>query len=531
MKRWLSGLVGSARPLRALVEGCLLGGLLYAGLLVLQVSVPAGLVRQGVLTLTGGAALWSALRMRPTAPVFSPRAWWREALYAMFCSLSGLAGWGAFLLNPAWRPAATTQSDLLILALLLGASGVEFLLLRIGLAAWRWAQALARQRLVWAIVETHAQLVLLFALLGALITTLGVYAQGHLASVPSGSAGVLESVVSMLLWTLLPILGIWVAATIAGLAILLPPASLLSFRAARRITRRLNDLIHASEALRLGDYTVRTPVEGEDEVARLQRDFNAMADELEAAHASLAAERDRVAHLLRARQDLVANVSHELRTPVATLRGYLEADLKAMADDAGAPLHHDLAVMEGEVLRLQRLIDDLFLIAQADAGGLALEAAPTDLAALVTQRVEALAPLAWQQGRVELVAEAPDECLLALVDPLRTEQVLANLLRNALRHTSPGGIVVARAAEEDGRALLEVRDTGAGIASEDLPHVWERFFRGDGPRSGDAGAGLGLALVRELAVAMGGSVDVSSAPGKGSTFRVWLPRCGGTEAG
>jgi len=495
---------------------------------VLQVRVSAGLVRQGVLALTGGAALWSALRMRPTHPVFSPRAWWREALYATFCSLSGLAGWGAFLLHPAWRPAATTQSDLLILAMLLGASGVEFLLLRVGLAAWRWARALARQHLVWAIAETHAQLVLLFALLGALLTTLGVYAQGYLASSPSGSPGVLESVVSMLLWTLLPILGVWVAATVAGLAILLPPATLLSFRAARRITRRLNDLIRAAEALRRGDYGVRTPVEGEDEVARLQQDFNAMADQLEAAHASLAAERDRVAKLLRDRQDLVANVSHELRTPVATLRGYLEANLRAVEEDAGASINHDLAVMEGEVLRLQRLIDDLFLIAQADAGGLALEAAPTDLAALVTQRVEALAPLAWQQGRVELIAEAPAEGLLALVDPLRTEQVLANLLRNALRHTPPGGIVVARAAEDDGRALLEVCDTGVGIAAEDLPHVWERFYRGDGPRSPDAGAGLGLALVRELALAMGGAVDVSSRPGEGSTFRVWLPRCGGT---
>lgn len=524
MKR-IAGLLGSARPLRALLEGWLLGVLLYAGLLLLQAGPSSDLVRQGTLFLAGGAALWSALRMRPTALVFSLRPWWREAVYAVALSLAALAGWGAILLHPAWRPAAMTQSDLLVVAMLLAAGGPEFLAFRVGLAAWRSARTLSRRHLVWAITETHAQLVLVFALLGALVTTLAVYAQGYLAAGPSGSEGAVGTVVSMLLWTLLPILGVWAAATVTGLAIFLPPATLLSFRAARRITRRLHDLVDASEALRRGDYGVRTPVEGQDEVALLQQGFNTMADDLEAAHASLAAERDRVAQLLRARQELVAKVSHELRTPIATMRGYLEANLKALPDGAADALRHDLAVMEDEVLRLQRLIDDLLLVSQADAGGLALTPAPTDVGALVSRRVAALAPLAWEQGRVDVLADVPEDGLLALVDPLRTEQILGNLLRNALRHTPPGGIVVARAAEEDGRVLLEVRDTGKGIAPEDLPHVWERFYRGDGPRTPDGGAGIGLAVVRELAEAMGGSVAVSSQPGEGSAFRIWLPRC------
>jgi two-component system sensor histidine kinase BaeS len=123
---------------------------------------------------------------------------------------------------------------------------------------------------------------------------------------------------------------------------------------------------------------------------------------------------------------------------------------------------------------------------------------------------------------MELPETLPDVC----VDVGRFEQLLTNLLRNALRHTNPGGIVAVVAAAEPDAVRVEVRDTGTGISPEALPHVWERFYRGEEARARDArGAGLGLALVKELTEAMGGRVAVESTPGEGSTFSVWLPRC------
>ena len=269
------------------------------------------------------------------------------------------------------------------------------------------------------------------------------------------------------------------------------------------------------------------PVEGEDEVAQLQADFNAMAADLERATREIQAERDKVVTLLQSRRDLIANVSHELRTPVATIRGYLESALagdgEVPTDDQG--LRHDLVVMEGEVERLQGLIDDLFTLARAEVDGLALNLQPIDVGPLVRGRVEAMAPLAWHRGRVEVVAEVPPELPAVLADPDRLEQVLVNLLRNGVRHTPPGGIVAVLVAVAEDCVRIEVRDTGEGIPPGDMDLVWERFYRGAGARVKDnRGAGLGLALVKELTEAMGGTVEVESTVGQGSCFIVRLPR-------
>jgi signal transduction histidine kinase len=137
--------------------------------------------------------------------------------------------------------------------------------------------------------------------------------------------------------------------------------------------------------------------------------------------------------------------------------------------------------------------------------------------------VEAIAPLAWQSGRVEVVADVSKAVPTACVDVERLEQVLANLLRNGVRHTPPGGIVAAVMFAEANCVVIEVRDTGEGIAPDDLPHIWERFYRGQSSDARDS-AGLGLAIVKELTEAMGGSVSVESTVGQGSRFTVWLRR-------
>jgi signal transduction histidine kinase len=247
-----------------------------------------------------------------------------------------------------------------------------------------------------------------------------------------------------------------------------------------------------------------------------------MAADLERSLHELEAERDRVAGLLAARRQLVASVSHELRTPVATLRGYLEAALGRARAERAVPLRGDLETMERELERLQRLIEDLFALARAEVGRLELRLEPTDVGPVVARMAETAAPLAWEQRRVQVLAEVAPNVPPARVDAERLEQIVSNLLSNAVRHTPPGGLVAVAVAAEPAAVRVDVRDTGAGIAPEELPHIFERFYRGQS-EAGRGGAGLGLALVKELAEAMGGSVEVTSQPGEGSCFTVRLP--------
>jgi signal transduction histidine kinase len=347
---------------------------------------------------------------------------------------------------------------------------------------------------------------------------------------------------------LLPAATVLLALSIAASLAVLPPAALISYLALRRTTRRLEQLAAGAEALRAGDLAARVPVGGQDEVAQLQATFNAMAVDLERTLRDLEAERDRVAGLLEARRQLVASVSHELRTPVATVRGYLESiRRRSEAVTAGPPassgaalseangqglnettgngqaLWADLETIEREIARLQRIIEDLFTLSRAEVGRLDLRPEPTDAGALVRRLVESIAPLAWGQRRVEVLAEVAPGLPPARVDAQRLEQIVSNLLGNAVRHTPPGGLVAASASVEPNAVRVEVRDTGEGIAPDELPRVFERFYRGQGS-DGRAGAGLGLALVKELAEAMGGSAEAASTPGEGSRFTVRLPR-------
>jgi signal transduction histidine kinase len=313
-----------------------------------------------------------------------------------------------------------------------------------------------------------------------------------------------------------------VAVLTAASLFALVSASLVAYVLARRLVSRLERLGAAVEAFAAGDLDARAPVRGDDEVGQLGDRFNRMAAELAASLRELGAERDRVSGLLSARQQLVAGVSHELRTPVATMRGYLESALRG---DVGLPaeLRADLDTIERELRRLERLIDDLFTLSAAEVGRLGLRTEATDAAAVVRRVVDTYAPLAWNQRRVQVLAEAPVDLPLVRADAQRLEQIVSNLLANAMRHTPPGGLVAALVSAEPDAVRLEVRDTGEGIAADELPRVFERFYRGRG-EDGQAGLGLGLALVKELSEAMGGTATASSAPGEGSIFSVRLPR-------
>jgi two-component system, OmpR family, sensor histidine kinase BaeS len=216
---------------------------------------------------------------------------------------------------------------------------------------------------------------------------------------------------------------------------------------------------------------------------------------------------------------MTADLAHDLRTPLSILRGYTEGLQDGRLK--GAP--HLYTIMHGEVEHLQRLVEDLRVLSLADAGELPLTRRAVDPAALLERTGLAYIVQAEQQG-IALRVETPPALPSILVDTDRMTQVLNNLVSNALRYTTEGEIVLA--AQADGRQVdLQVRDTGSGIAQEDLPFVFDRFYRADKARQrGDsATSGLGLAIARAMVEAHGGTIAVASAPGAGTTFTITLP--------
>jgi two-component system, OmpR family, sensor histidine kinase BaeS len=217
------------------------------------------------------------------------------------------------------------------------------------------------------------------------------------------------------------------------------------------------------------------------------------------------------------RKESVADLAHELRTPVNGLLGRIEAAQDGLLSDEAA----NLAAMHEEAVRLARLLDDLSSLAEAERPGLLLAVAPIDLGALVRRQLE-VAGEAFREKGIAVSSDLHETIVDG--DPQRLEQIIVNLLANALRYTDAGGQVTITVCRKRDDALLEVADTGVGIPADDLPHVFTRYWRGEKSRSrASGGAGIGLAIVHELVRAHRGRVTVESEVGAGSTFRVIVP--------
>lgn len=294
----------------------------------------------------------------------------------------------------------------------------------------------------------------------------------------------------------------------------LASAGLMAYLLARGLVARLERLGAGAEALAEGDLSHRVEEGRPDELGQLARRFNRTADRLAATIAELEAT-------LKAKRDLVANASHELRTPLASIQGHVESLLMQPNRDERREY---LAVIQREAEQLSRLVDDLFLLSAADAGALPLDLQPVALGEVVEAVVESIGPVARRERQVTVTTSIAQDLGPALADRQRVVQVLSNLVRNALRYTPEGGLVAVRAEQQLPRAVVTVEDTGDGIPPEQLTRVFERFYRGDDSRDrASGGAGLGLAIVRELVEAMGGEVSVESTVGQGSRFSFSLP--------
>ena len=281
-------------------------------------------------------------------------------------------------------------------------------------------------------------------------------------------------------------------------------ALLVSIVVARLVTSPLETMLDAIRARGAGDRRVRiSQVRGVGVQRELQEAFNWSIDALE--------QRDRL------RRNLIADVAHELRTPVAIL----QASNEAMLDGVTDPTPQNLQSLREEVLRLARMVDDLQRLAAAESAALQLTLIPRNLAAVAA---EAASPLreSFSSAGVSLTERLAE--VQVLCDPVRMREVVSNLLTNALKFTPPGGSVLLDAGpDETGMARVGVRDTGIGIPADELPHVTERFFRGQRSSRLSAGTGIGLTIVAELAAAHRGQLDIASTPGRGTQVTITLP--------
>jgi two-component system sensor histidine kinase BaeS len=275
---------------------------------------------------------------------------------------------------------------------------------------------------------------------------------------------------------------------------------LLGIVLARRATAPARELARAARGFAAGDRGRRVHYDTPDEFGEMARAFNAMGDAVE--------EEDRL------RRDFAAEVAHEVRTPLAIIRSQIEA----IQDGVLEPTAPTVGSLHEETLRLTRLMGDLETLASAEAAGFTLSPQPVPLKPLLEECAGGYAGSLEAQG-VSLRVELDD--LVADLDPNRMRQVVSNLLSNALKFTPSGGSVELRLRSDGGQPVITVTNTGPGIALDDLPHVFDRFFRGHGVRA--SGSGIGLTVVRELVEAHGGSVAVSSEPGHGAAFTVRLP--------
>ena len=296
----------------------------------------------------------------------------------------------------------------------------------------------------------------------------------------------------------------WNRSAILSVVVGASAAGGVSYISSKRITKPVKQMKYITQKFAAGDLDERVPESVVPELNQLGVSFNSMANSL--------------SNVEQRRRELISDLTHELRTPLTVVRGYLEE----LADDRidGTPELYLRLIRETR--RLERLIRDLQELSKAEAGYLSIDPQPINLYPLLKSLVDRFDDQLMEEGPM-LKLSFPLDIPTALCDRDRTEQILVNLLGNAIRYTETGSIVVK--AEKKHRLIwISVTDTGVGIAKEDLPFVFERFWRADPSRaSHSGGTGIGLAIARRLVELQGGTIDVESEVGKGSTFRFSLP--------
>jgi len=283
---------------------------------------------------------------------------------------------------------------------------------------------------------------------------------------------------------------------------------LLALYLSGALSKPVRAVAAAARNMAEGDYEQQVAVKGPVETAELARDFNLMAERVRNAY-----ERQRT---------FAANVSHELRTPLTSIEGFSQALLDGVSRSEDEQ-KRSLQIINEESKRLGRVTRDILLLSQIDAGELQPEMVSLDVVELLRKAHSLYGPVA-EEGGVEIRFDAPAPPVTLNTDPDRVERILTNLLDNALKYTGRGGAVTLSVETEPGAVRISVADTGPGIEPEVLPRIFDRFYRANGEgAAARSGAGLGLAICKELVETLGGGIEVESRPGAGTTFTVTLP--------
>ncbi len=306
---------------------------------------------------------------------------------------------------------------------------------------------------------------------------------------------------------------VWMAG--CGVALALPLMALfLANRAFRGIAAPLAEVMKAADEVAAGNLGARVHVNRSGPLGQLGRSFNHMTEELERAD--------------QQRRQLTTDVAHELRTPLHIIQGNLEGVLDGVYEPSA---EHIQSTLE-ETHLLARLIEDLRVLSLAESGHLPLQQQPVQVGDLLSDVATSFSGQAEAKGVALITNIEGNGSLTVRGDADRLDQVLGNLLVNGIRHTPSGGSIYLSAKPANGDVVLQVADTGEGISAEDLPHIFDRFWRGDRARTHaeGVGGGLGLAIVRQLVLSMGGTITAESDLGRGTTFSIRLPRLTHTPA-
>jgi signal transduction histidine kinase len=368
----------------------------------------------------------------------------------------------------------------------------------------------------------------LFLALTALISALAGYLLYHFRWVEKAPALRWSLLGSYALASLLTFLNVWITARLmfasqhdlllATILLLFASgiAMALGYFLSGALVERIRRLEQAAQAIQAGNLAVRVPVHGNDEVAALARTFNEMAQQLQEADSQQRA-------LDGLRRDLVAWAGHDLRTPLASARVLVEALADGMIDDPETARRY-LEQTRKQINYLSALIDDLFQISQLDAGGIPLNIEPASLSDLISDTLENFSHLAARQN-IRLTGSAQPGIDPVDMDTERIGRALNNLVSNAIHHTPAGGTICIQAKTGDRSVLVSVEDNGEGISPKDLPHVFDRFYRGEQSRNqATGGAGLGLAIAKGIIEAHKGTIQVESKPDEGARFSFSLPK-------
>jgi signal transduction histidine kinase len=417
--------------------------------------------------------------MAETRRTSGPRSSRRElTVFAVSVALAVAAGVAAFVLLMS-----PTSDEVLAMAAFLG--GTAALSLAAGYAAYRAGWLRRSPRLVWTLVGGY--------LLAAILVFVNVAVTAGLMFLNSHD---------LLLATVLLL-----SASLIAVA--------LGYLLSSAVADSVGVLNRAVEEVAEGDLDVVVPVEGSDELAELARGFNDMVERLRAAET----QRDAME---RSRRELVAAVGHDLRTPLASVRLFLGALADGLVQDPDT-VDRYLRTSQHDLDTLSRLVDDLFTLSQLESGGVDLASSPNSLSDLISDTLASFALRAERKG-VALKGAAEAEPDTLCFDALYIGRALSNLVDNALEHAPAGTTVTLRTRSASGGVEVVVSDEGDGVAPADLPHVFERFYRGDSSRGrATGGGGLGLAIVKSAVHAHGGEVAVSSVPGQGAEFSFTLP--------